>query len=275
MNPLAFLHQPIDSSVSPSFRSSGESIALHRVNGSIVVNHLTVNYRSVQALKNVSFTVQPGTLVGIFGPNGAGKSTLVKAMLGLIPSVTGSVLYQNRPLVEQLERTAYVPQRSHIDWSFPATVWDVVLMGRVRKSGYFHRFSASSRRIAANALERVGMMEYRDRRIGELSGGQQQRVFLARSLAQEADVFIFDEPFVGVDQKTEDVLFRIFRELAQAGKIVMVVNHDLGESITHFDHLILLNRDLIASGNRTQVLTLENMTRAYGGHVRFFGNQVA
>jgi manganese/iron transport system ATP-binding protein len=196
-------------------------------------------------------------------------------MLGLTPTLAGSVTYNGTSLTEQLERTAYVPQRSQIDWTFPATVWDVVLMGRVRKSGYFHRFSAASRRIAASALERVGMTEYRDRPIGQLSGGQQQRVFLARSLAQEADVLIFDEPFVGVDQKTEDILFQIFRELANEGKIVVVVNHDLGETITHFDQLILLNRELIASGDRTHVLTSNNMTRAYGGHVRFFGNQAA
>ncbi|NJO40590.1 MAG: metal ABC transporter ATP-binding protein [Cyanobacteria bacterium CRU_2_1] len=241
----------------------------------IAVHHLSVNYRSVQALRNISFTVSSGQLIGIFGPNGAGKSTLIKAMLGLIPSVTGSVMFDDRPLTQQLERTAYVPQRSQIDWTFPATVWDVVLMGRVRKSGYFQRFSVTSRRMAIEALERVGMAAYRDRRIGQLSGGQQQRVFLARSLAQEADLFCFDEPFVGIDQKTEDVLFSIFRELVSTGKTVMVVNHDLGESITQFDHLILLNRDLIAVGDRATVLTLENMTRAYGGYVSFFSENAA
>ncbi|WP_416670448.1 metal ABC transporter ATP-binding protein [Egbenema bharatensis] len=272
MNPLAFFQSPTSAALSSGSRSINPSIARSR---SLIINHLTVNYRSMQALSDVSFVVHPGSLVGIFGPNGAGKSTLVKAMLGLTPRVAGEVFYKGQLLAEQLECTAYVPQRSQIDWSFPASVWDVVLMGRVRKSGYFHRFSATSRRIAASALERVGMADYRDRRIGELSGGQQQRVFLARSLAQEAEVFIFDEPFVGVDQKTEDILFRIFRELANAGKIVLLVNHDLGETITHFDQLILLNRELIASGDRTHVLTPDNMTRAYGGHVRFFGNQAA
>ena len=168
-----------------------------------------------------------------------------------------------------------MPQRSQIDWTFPASVWDVVLMGRVKKAGVMSRLSVVSRRIAAAALERVGMDSYRDRRIGDLSGGQQQRVFLARSLAQEADFFFLDEPFVGVDQKTEDLLFTIFRELADAGKTVIVVNHDLGESITNFDQLILLNRHLIASGTRDQVLTPENMTRAYGGHVRFFAGDAA
>lgn len=281
MNPLGFSQRsaslpdrPSVSDVatpSPQANPANSSV----INSAIVVSHLSVNYRSVQALRNVSITVPSGNLVGVFGPNGAGKSTLIKAMLGLIPSVMGTVMYDDRPLTQQLERTAYVPQRSQIDWSFPATVWDVVLMGRVRKSGYFHRFSVPSRRIAAEALERVGMTEYRNRPIGQLSGGQQQRVFLARALAQEADVFFFDEPFVGIDQKTEDVLFRVFHELANAGKTVMVVNHDLGESITHFDHLLLLNRDLIAYGDRQRVLTLENMTRAYGGHVSFFADRAA
>ncbi len=236
----------------------------------IAIQHLSVSYRSVEALRNVSLTIQPGRTVGIFGPNGAGKSTLVKAMLGLIPQTTGTVTYGDRPLTEQLGKTAYVPQRSNIDWTFPATVWDVVLMGRIQKSGYLRRLSTASRRIAAHALERVGMSDYRNRRIGELSGGQQQRVFLARSLAQEADIFFFDEPFVGVDQTTETILFVIFRELADAGKTVLIVNHDLGESITNFDQLILLNRDLIAHGDRQTVLTAENMSRAYGGHVRYF-----
>ncbi|WP_346291349.1 metal ABC transporter ATP-binding protein [Sphaerothrix gracilis] len=236
----------------------------------IAVDHLSVNYRSLQALRNINFSVQPGQLVGIFGPNGAGKSTLVKAMLGLIPVVMGTVHYGDRLLVDQLAQTAYVPQRSQIDWTFPATVWDVVLMGRVKQSGWFNRFSVPSRRIATEALERVGMSEFRNRRIGALSGGQQQRVFLARALAQQADLFFFDEPFVGVDQKTETILFRIFGELASEGKIVMVVNHDLGESITHFDQLLLLNRELIAYGPRQQVFTTENMMKAYGGQVQFF-----
>ena len=238
----------------------------------ITVDHLSVNYRDVQALRNVNLTIRPGKMVGIFGPNGAGKSTLIKAMLGLMPLVTGRVTYGDDTLAHQLDRVAYVPQRSQIDWTFPATVWDVVMMGRVKKTGWFNRFSASSRQLATESLERVGMLEFRDRPIGALSGGQQQRVFLARALAQEADIFCFDEPFVGVDQKTETVLFNIFRELAQAGKVVMVVNHDLGESITNFDQLILLNKELIAAGPRDWVLTRDNMTRAYGGHVGFFGH---
>lgn len=241
----------------------------------LAVRDLSVRYRSLRALDSINLSIQPGQLIGVFGPNGAGKSTLIKAMLGLVPLDSGSVRYHNQPLTQQLDRVAYVPQRSQIDWTFPATAWDVVMMGRVRKSGYFNRFSAASRRLALESLERVGIADLRNRRIGQLSGGQQQRVFLARALAQEADLFFLDEPFVGVDQKTEDVLFSCFRELVSQGKTVMVVNHDLGESITQFDRLLLLNRQLIADGAHQHVLTPETMTKAYGGHVSFFTGQVA
>lgn len=241
----------------------------------ISVSHLGVQYRNVQALQDVNFVAQPGRLTGIIGPNGAGKSTLMKAMLGLVPVTSGIVLYKGKPLMNQLERVAYVPQRSQIDWSYPATVWDVVLMGRVRKAGWFRRFSGVSRQVAAAALERVGMSEYRDRSIGQLSGGQQQRVFLARALAEEAEIFCFDEPLAGIDKKTEAVIFDIFHELAESGKIVLVVNHDLGEAIAHFDDLILLNNELIASGCRADVLSEENMNRAYRGQVVFFRGEAA
>lgn len=236
----------------------------------ITVNHLKVQYRSLEALTDVNLTIQPGHLTGIIGPNGAGKSTLLKAMLGLIPATQGTVLYNNQALQTQLDLVAYVPQRSQIDWTYPVTVWDVVMMGRVRKTGWFRRFSHISQRKALEALERVGMSEYRHRPIGQLSGGQQQRVFLARSLAQEAQIFCFDEPFVGVDQKTENIIFSIFRELAALEKIVIVVNHDLGQSITNFDDLILLNRELIAAGRREDVLKEDHLYQAYGGKVMFF-----
>lgn len=241
----------------------------------ITVSNLGVNYRNVQALQDVSCVVQPGRITGIIGPNGAGKSTLIKAMMGLTPVIRGTVVYKGRPLIDQLEQVAYVPQRSQIDWSYPATVRDVVLMGRVRKAGWFRRFSTVSRQIAATALERVGMSDYRDRSIGRLSGGQQQRVFLARALAEEAEVFCFDEPLAGIDKKTEAVIFDIFHELAEAGKTVLVVNHDLGAAITHFDDLILLNKQVIASGARASVLTEENMSRAYRGQVIFFAGEAA
>lgn len=246
-----------------------------RDNASITVSHLTVAYRQVQALIDVNCVVNRGRLTGIIGPNGAGKSTLMKAMLGLVTAKSGAVLYEGKPLMGQREQVAYVPQRSQIDWTFPATVWDVVMMGRVQKTGWFRRFSSRSRHLAADALERVGMSDYRDRKIGDLSGGQQQRVFLARSLAQQAEVYCFDEPFVGIDQKTQDIIFDIFHELVKNNKTVLVVNHDLGASITNFDDLILLNRELIACGSRKQVLGEENLYRAYGGKVVFFNGEAA
>ncbi|QLE59189.1 metal ABC transporter ATP-binding protein [Nostoc sp. TCL26-01] len=238
----------------------------------INIAHLGVHYRTQAALTDVNCIVKPGRLTGIFGPNGAGKSTLMKAMLGLVPVSSGRVLYQGKPLMQQLDQVAYVPQRSQIDWTYPATVWDVVMMGRVKKTGWLRSFSAVSRQVAKNALERVGMMAYSDRPIGQLSGGQQQRVFLARALAQQANIFCFDEPFVGIDQKTQSVIFDVFHELVAEQKIVLVVNHDLGESISHFDDLILLNCELIATGSRQQVLTEMNLHRAYGGKVMYFSD---
>lgn len=236
----------------------------------VTIDQLTVQYRMVEALKNINCHIEPGRLTGIIGPNGAGKSTLLKAMLGLVPMSSGKALYQGKALMEQLDVVAYVPQRSQIDWTYPATVWDVVMMGRVRKTGWFHRFSSVSRRLATTALARVGMSEFRHRPIGQLSGGQQQRVFLAKALAQEAEIFCLDEPMAGIDKKTEAIVFEILHELTQAGKTVLVVHHDLGEAITNFDNLILLNRELIACGCRQEVMSATNLQRAYGGQVVFF-----
>ncbi len=238
----------------------------------INIAHLGVLYRTQEALREINCIVQPGRLTGIFGPNGAGKSTLMKAMLGLVPSNSGTVLYQGKPLMQQRSKVAYVPQRSQIDWTYPATVWDVVMMGRVKKTGWLRSFSAVSHQVTKNALERVGMSEYAERPIGQLSGGQQQRVFLARALVQQAEIFCFDEPLVGIDQKTQAVIFEVFQELTAADKIVLVVNHDLGESITHFDDLILLNCELIATGSRQQVLTEQNLQRAYSGKVMYYSD---
>lgn len=236
----------------------------------ITIQNLAVSYRTVEAIKQMSCEILPGQVTGMIGPNGAGKSTLLKAMLGLVSAHSGRVVYQGQDLRQQRHRIAYVPQRSQIDWHYPATVWDVVMMGRVRPTGWFRRFSTVSKRLGAEALGRVEMADFAQRPIGQLSGGQQQRVFLARSLAQDGEIFCFDEPFVGVDQKTERIIFDIFHELAAAGKIVLVVNHDLGESITHFDRLILLNRELVAVGDRREVLTDLNLQRAYGGQVNFY-----
>lgn len=228
------------------------------------VQQLAVNYRGVTGLDRVSFKVEPGQLVGIIGPNGAGKSTMLKAMLGLIPTVNGTVKYCTCPLCQHLEKVAYVPQRSQIDWDYPITVWNVVMMARTRQLGWLRRPGAAANAMVSAALDRVGMLDLKNRRIGELSGGQQQRVFLARALAQQADLFLFDEPFTGVDKKTEAILIEIFTELRTAGKILLVSTHEWGQSLDKLDRILLLNQRLIADGSPQQVMTAENLQRAYG-----------
>ncbi|MGK7943496.1 MAG: metal ABC transporter ATP-binding protein [Microcystaceae cyanobacterium] len=233
------------------------------------VQNLSVSYRSFTALDNVSFTFDPGELVGILGPNGAGKSTMVKAMLGLIQSATGNALLKGKPLKQQLSQVAYVPQQSQIDWDYPVTVWNVAMMGRTLQTGLFRRHSRQSRELVKAALERVGMYEYRNRSISDLSGGQQQRVFLARALVKEAELLILDEPFVGVDKKTESIIFDIFSELKDQSKILLVITHDLSETLDHYDQMLLLNKQLIAQGPRHEVMTEQNLLTAYEGPVQF------
>ncbi|WP_392436002.1 metal ABC transporter ATP-binding protein [Chlorogloeopsis fritschii PCC 9212] len=185
-------------------------------------------------------------------------------MLGLIPSISGTVQYCTCPLHRQLEKVAYVPQRSLIDWDFPITVWNVVMMARTRSLGWFRSPNRAAEEIVKAALERVEMLHLRHRRIGELSGGQQQRVFLARSLAQQAELFLFDEPFTGIDKKTETIILEIFAELRSQGKILLVSTHEWGQSLTQLDRLLLLNQRVICDGLPQQVMTQENLQRAYG-----------
>ncbi len=228
------------------------------------IQNLSVSYRGSLALQEISCTFAPGEMVGILGPNGAGKSTLIKAMLGLLPNVMGRTLWRGRPLQRQLDRVAYVPQRNQIDWDYPITAWHVVMMGRTIPTGLFRRPSQASVAMVKEALDRVGMYDLKDRPIGELSGGQQQRIFIARALAQQADLFLLDEPFVGVDQKTEQIMFNIFQELKEENKTILIVNHDLKQTLHHFDRFVLLNRRLIAIGDRESVITPDNLARAYG-----------
>jgi len=228
------------------------------------VQQLAVNYRGLRGLDPVSFQVSPGQLVGIIGPNGAGKSTLLKALLGLVPTSGGQVHYCTCPLHQQLERVSYIPQRSHIDWDYPITVWNVVMMARTRQLGWFRSPGRAAKAIVKAALARVEMLNLRDRRISELSGGQQQRVFLARALAQQADLFLFDEPFTGVDQKTQAIMLEVFEELRSQGKILLLSTHEWGQSLHQLDRLLLLNQCLIADGSPQQVMTPENLRQAYG-----------
>jgi len=231
------------------------------------VNHLTVSYGSTVALADISFTLPQQRVVGIIGPNGAGKSTLIKAMLGLIPLQTGEVLLNGQPLLAQRKQVAYVPQRASIDWEFPATVQDVVLMGLTPYLSFSQNLSTKHYDLVGRALARVRMEAFSQRRIGELSGGQQQRVFIARALVQQVDLYLFDEPLAGVDQTTEQVILDVFDELRAEGKSLMVVNHDLGQVVQRYDDILMLRNALIAYGERTQVFNTDNLNRAYLGQV--------
>jgi manganese/iron transport system ATP-binding protein len=228
------------------------------------VRHLSVNYRGIQALEDICFKLAAGRVVGLIGPNGAGKSTLIKAILGLIPIRGGQVIYQGLPLKQQRQQVAYIPQRTQIDWDYPITVWNVVMMARTAHAGWFHAPNRASGEIVKEALMRVEMFKLRDRQIGELSGGQQQRVFLARAIAQQAELFLFDEPLTAVDKKTEALVLEIYAQLKMQGKTLLVSCHEWGEALSHYDRLLLLNQRLIANGSPIEVMTLENIQCAYG-----------
>jgi len=227
------------------------------------VEHLSVNYRHQPAIADISLRLMPGEIVGLIGPNGAGKSTLMKALLGLVP-YRGRVLLTGKPLQQQRQRVAYVPQRSQIDWDYPITAWNVVMMARTRAIGWLRTPDRRQRHIAQAALARVDMLSLAQRPIGQLSGGQQQRVFIARALAQQADVFLLDEPFTGIDKKTEALMLGVFAELRAQGKTLLVCSHEWGDSLNRYDRLLLLNRHLLADGKPRSVMTMENIYRAYG-----------
>lgn len=234
------------------------------VHSAIDVNQMTVYYHRNKAIDNVSFSVAGRQIIGVIGPNGAGKSTLMKAMLGL-EKYKGQVSFFGMPIQQIRKQVAYVPQRTSIDWDFPVLVRDVVLMGRYMHIPWYGRASKQDRDIANDALIQTGMDSFANRQIGELSGGQQQRVFLARALAQNANVFFLDEPFVGIDMKSEEIIMDILRKLKEEGKTLFVVHHDLSKVEQYFDQLILLNRELIDSGQVQDVYTPEKLKRAYGG----------
>lgn len=229
----------------------------------ITVKNICVSYDGNEAVKDVSFSFEPGNVIGVLGPNGAGKSTLMKAMLGLIPLDHGDVWFGTKTIGEKRKKIAYVPQRSNIDWNFPIIVKDTVLLGTYPKVGLLRRPKKADKELAMECLKQVGMEEFANRQIGELSGGQQQRVFLARALAQKADYFFLDEPFVGIDVSSEEVIINILRQLKKAGKIVFVVHHDLSKVRSYFDELVLINKVLIDAGPVSKVFQSENMAKAY------------
>lgn len=242
------------------------------------VKNLYASYLGNIALEQVSFQVQGGSLVGMIGPNGAGKSTLIKAMIGLVPSKADYIKIFGKAVQAVRKSIAYVPQRNDIDWDFPIQVLDTVLIGCYPRLGLFKRPKKRDREWAYDCLQRVGMQDYSQRQIGELSGGQQQRVFLARALAQKADLFFLDEPFVGVDATSENMIIRILKELQSEGKTILVVHHDLSKADQYFDELILLNKRLVAKGNSSDVLAAKVIQEAYGNPLSFMrgvgGNQI-
>jgi manganese/zinc/iron transport system ATP- binding protein len=231
------------------------------------VHDVTVAYHRKPVLWNIDLTMQDPALVGIIGPNGAGKSTLIKAILGLVPLATGEVTIFGRPVKQQSRRIGYVPQRESVDWDFPVNVLDVVLMGTYGQLGWFRRPGRKQRAEAHQCLADVGMEEYATSQIGQLSGGQQQRVFLARALAQDADVYFMDEPMAGVDAATESVVFDLLRRLRQRGKTVLVVHHDLRTVPKYFEKVVMLNMRLAAYGPTAEVFTSENLQKIYGGRL--------
>lgn len=239
----------------------------------IVVDGVTVSYPNGHvALRDASFTLGTGAICALVGVNGSGKSTLFKAIMGLVRPAAGKVMIAGLPVAEALKGNlvAYVPQSEEVDWSFPVSVWDVVLMGRYGYMNFMRIPRARDREIAEESLRRVGMLEFRDRQIGELSGGQRKRVFLARALAQQGRVILLDEPFTGVDVNTESAIIALLRELRAEGHIMLVSTHNLGSVPEFCDHVVLINRTVLAAGPIAEVFTEENLLKAFGGVLRHF-----
>lgn len=233
----------------------------------IDVQHLTVSYATDVALWNVSLQVPEGSICAVVGPNGAGKTTLLKALLNLLTPISGTMQFFGASYTAYQDRIAYVPQRRTVDWDFPVSVLDVVLMGAYRRIGWFRRPGPDDIEQAYHVLQKVNLEAYADRHISELSGGQQQRVFLARALMQDALLYVMDEPFVGVDKKSEKTIIHLLTQLQKQGKTVVVVHHDLQTLREYFNWMILLNVNVVAAGEVHEVFTDENIEAAYEGSV--------
>jgi manganese/zinc/iron transport system ATP- binding protein len=238
------------------------------------VHDMTVAYHRKPVLWDVDIAVPEGKLAAIIGPNGAGKSTLIKAILGIVPRASGRVEIYGKPYAQQRRIVGYVPQRESVDWDFPVSALDVVMMGRYGKIGWFWRPGKKDREASMSCLEKVGMAQYAHRQISQLSGGQQQRVFLARALAQDAKLYFMDEPFVGVDAATERAIVALLQELKAQGKTVVAVHHALQTVKEYFDHVILLNMRVIAQGSVEDVFNDQKLQETYGGKLSLL-DQVA
>lgn len=235
----------------------------------IEVDNVTVTYNGKVALHGANLLLASGSIGGLVGMNGSGKSTLFKSIMGFVKPTTGRVLINGMPirLVQKKNMVAYVPQSEEVDWNFPVSVWDVVMMGRYGYMNLLRIPSATDRRIVAESLERVQMTEFQNRQIGELSGGQKKRTFLARALAQQGTVMLLDEPFTGVDVKTEKTMIELLIELRELGHTILISTHDLASVATFCDQVVLINRTILAYGPTTEVFTEENLTRTFGGRL--------
>ncbi|MBR0007695.1 MULTISPECIES: manganese ABC transporter ATP-binding protein MntB [Bacillus] len=241
---------------------------------SVELDNVTVAYHKKPVLQDISLQVPEGKLIGIIGPNGAGKSTLIKTILGLVPRASGDISIYGKDYKDQRTRIGYVPQRGSVDWDFPTSALDVVLMGRYGRIGLLKRPKKADVEMAKAALTKVGMHDYAKRQISQLSGGQQQRVFLARALCQNADIYFMDEPFAGVDAATERAIMTLLAELKEKGKTVLVVHHDLQTAEDYFDWILLLHLRKIAFGPAENVFTIENLQKTYGGRLTFLKDKV-
>jgi manganese/iron transport system ATP-binding protein len=239
----------------------------------VTVEDVTVVYNNGNiAIHDASFQLHPGSICALVGVNGSGKSTLFKAIMGFLKPSRGRVMIGGEPVARAQKRNlvAYVPQSEEVDWSFPVSVWDVVLMGRYGRMNFLRIPRAEDKRLAEEGLRRVNMWDFRDRQIGELSGGQKKRVFLARALAQEGRVMLLDEPFTGVDAKTEAAIITLLGELRDAGHIILVSTHDLGSVPEFCDQAVIINRTVLAFGPIAETFTEENLSKAFGGALRHF-----
>ncbi|MCY9207442.1 manganese ABC transporter ATP-binding protein MntB [Bacillus subtilis] len=240
----------------------------------VELDNVTVAYHKKPVLQDISLQVPEGKLIGIIGPNGAGKSTLIKTILGLVPRASGDISIYGKDYKDQRTRIGYVPQRGSVDWDFPTSALDVVLMGRYGRIGLLKRPKKADVEMAKAALTKVGMLDYAKRQISQLSGGQQQRVFLARALCQNADIYFMDEPFAGVDAATERAIMTLLAELKEKGKTVLVVHHDLQTAEDYFDWILLLHLRKIAFGPAENIFTIENLQKTYGGRLTFLKDKV-
>ncbi len=239
----------------------------------LVIENLTASYDKNPVISNINLKIPSGNIVGIVGPNGAGKSTLIKSVMGLVPKYTGKIYIFGQPFQKASKYIGYMPQRENIDWDFPVNVYDVVMMGRYQKLGLFKKPKKADREFVDACIEKVDLTAFKNHQISNLSGGQQQRVFLARALAQESDLYFMDEPFAGVDAKTERAIMGVLQELRDQGKTLIVIHHDLATVKDHFDYLVLINHRIIASGFTKEVFTIDNLEKTYGGNLHIFREQ--